>query len=211
MTPGIRTLAKFETLYRPTPQIRCWVWVGSIVADKPIFESCGRRWSARRLSYTRHKGEIPAGLHVTKVCSTRLCVNPDHLQLKEPGGSGRPRKLSEAQVLNLRQMWSEGYLKNREVAAMNGLRSTWPVGALGRGEAYKDLPVIPRKRRTFSETGYRGVCRDNSSSRWKVRIFVTGRRVTVGQFGSIVEAAKAYDAAALKYRGDRAELNFPTS
>ena len=55
---------------------------------------------------------------------------------------------------------------------------------------------------------YRGVCRNRD--KWQAVIWVQGKRKYLGTFKDEELAAKAYDAAAIEYRGARASLNFPT-
>jgi AP2 domain len=46
-------------------------------------------------------------------------------------------------------------------------------------------------------------------ARWRARLNVGGKRQSIGDFATEVEAALAYDAAARKVFGDQARLNFP--
>lgn len=61
--------------------------------------------------------------------------------------------------------------------------------------------------------GYRGVYPTKTGSRWEAKLTrsVCGKNVHeyLGSFGSAIEAARAYDAGALKALGARAQLNFP--
>jgi hypothetical protein len=45
---------------------------------------------------------------------------------------------------------------------------------------------------------------------WVARITVNKKRMSLGSFKSEIDAAKAYDEAALKYYGNYAKLNFPS-
>jgi len=59
---------------------------------------------------------------------------------------------------------------------------------------------------------FKGVCFHKNSRRrkhWDGYINVSGRRISLGCFMTEAEAAKAYDAAAKKYHGEFARLNFP--
>ena len=57
-------------------------------------------------------------------------------------------------------------------------------------------------------SGYKGVSWDGA---WRVAIKVDGILIHLGSFPKdrLVEAAKAYDAGAIKYHGEFARLNFP--
>ena len=48
-----------------------------------------------------------------------------------------------------------------------------------------------------------------SDNRWYPRIWANGKRISLGSFKSEVDAARAYDRAAIKYHGEFARLNFP--
>lgn len=56
---------------------------------------------------------------------------------------------------------------------------------------------------------FKGVERRKGSDKCYARIRVNGKRLWLGTFDDEVEAAKAYDAAAVQYFGEFAHLNFP--
>lgn len=60
--------------------------------------------------------------------------------------------------------------------------------------------------RKSNSSGFKGVCKTKPSG-WKAYIRVNYKRINLGVFQSIIDAAKAYDAATLKYFGEFAATN----
>jgi hypothetical protein len=54
-----------------------------------------------------------------------------------------------------------------------------------------------------------GVCFEKQKQRWIVYITNLRKRIYLGRFKNEIDAARAYDRAALKYFGEFARLNFP--
>jgi AP2 domain len=68
-----------------------------------------------------------------------------------------------------------------------------------------------------TESGYRGVAlsrkvrKDGEIDRkWRAYIHIDGEQVYLGRFATKEDAARAYDRAALRLFGPKAELNFPS-
>jgi len=63
---------------------------------------------------------------------------------------------------------------------------------------------------TNGASKYRGVGKDKSGTKWHARIRTgSGKRISLGTFTDEIQAALAYDRAALKYYGTTAAINFP--
>jgi hypothetical protein len=65
-----------------------------------------------------------------------------------------------------------------------------------------------RKYSTPTSSKFKGVRWHKCSKQWAVSIVINHKSVFIGYFDIEIEAAKAYDAAARKYHGEFARLNF---
>lgn len=65
------------------------------------------------------------------------------------------------------------------------------------------------KKNINGKSKYKGLSWDPTSKSWRVRIVDDGRKIHLGKYKDEIEAAKVYDKAAKKYRGQYARLNFP--
>jgi hypothetical protein len=66
-----------------------------------------------------------------------------------------------------------------------------------------------RRKKRSATSRYIGVSFEDRSGKWRARVMYKGKRVWLGRFDSEIDAGKAYDAAANKYYGEFARLNFP--
>lgn len=66
-----------------------------------------------------------------------------------------------------------------------------------------------RRKRKNASSKYTGVIFDKQTGKWRARITANGKMLSLGRSISEIDAAKAYDAAAKKYYGEFARVNFP--
>lgn len=58
-------------------------------------------------------------------------------------------------------------------------------------------------------SGYKGVYWHKTRKKWMAIIGLNNKLIHIGRFNTALEAAKAYDEAAIQYHGKFAKLNFP--
>lgn len=78
-----------------------------------------------------------------------------------------------------------------------------------------NLRICSRHENTFNQglrsnnnSGYKGVSWRKQERKWIAQIQANGKRKTIGYFDSAIEAARAYDNAAIEAYGEYARLNF---
>jgi hypothetical protein len=73
---------RFESRYEPITESGCWIWTAHLNKDGyGIPSTNGKHVLAHRLSWIKHRGQIPKGFIVCHKCDVTSCVNPDHLFL----------------------------------------------------------------------------------------------------------------------------------
>ena len=65
-----------------------------------------------------------------------------------------------------------------------------------------------RKKRKNCSSSFKGVHWHKQNKKWQARITIDNKRKSLGRFGNEIEAAKAYDTAAIRYFGLFSRLNF---
>ena len=65
------------------------------------------------------------------------------------------------------------------------------------------------KTKSKTRSKYKGLEWDRTQRKWKARIQINNRKIYLGSFTSEIDAARAYDRAAMKYHREFANLNFP--
>ena len=68
---------------------------------------------------------------------------------------------------------------------------------------------MPKFRGTYTSQ-FKGVYWHKKARKWRAQIGVNSKQIHLGWFTDEIEAAKAYDRAAVKYFGEYALLNFPS-
>lgn len=64
------------------------------------------------------------------------------------------------------------------------------------------------KKRIKTKSIYKGLSKGEGRKKWQVQLRYDGKKITIGNFESEIEAARAYDKAARLYYGAFASTNF---
>lgn len=70
----------------------------------------------------------------------------------------------------------------------------------------QNLHNAPAQKNNTS--GYKGVSWNKGNKKWQAQICVNNKKIMIGVFADKIEAAKAYDKAALEFHGKFAYTNF---
>lgn len=68
-----------------------------------------------------------------------------------------------------------------------------------------------QRKHKDNRSGYKGVTQYAHTRRWMARVKIKNKNLYLGCFSNPADAARAYDAAAIKHFGEFACLNFPKS
>ena len=90
------------------------------------------------------------------------------------------------------------------------LKSNQSTTLLNFPDMVHNLDVEPKrkKQKVRSATGYRGVTK-RASGRFCAAFYINSKRIAVGTFDTAIQAALAYDQAAIKAGKKKSTLNFP--
>jgi len=92
---------------------------------------------------------------------------------------------------------------HRNLDSLDNRRANLRIATHSQNQCNK----IKTKFKTSSK--FVGLSRNKSRGAWDVRLKHHGKNLWIGRFDNEIDAAKAYDAAAKKYHGEFARLNFP--
>ena len=92
----------------------------------------------------------------------------------------------------------------------NGANRDKFVGAEGREFTSRYKGVIDRSKH-YTKTFVRNITKKASDYPWIARIRVNKKLIHIGRYATELEAARAYDAAALQHFGEFARPNFPST
>jgi hypothetical protein len=67
--------------------------------------------------------------------------------------------------------------------------------------------ISNQQRQKSNKSGYKGVYFNRRSKKWEANIAPNGKGIYLGRFENILDAAQAYNDAAIKYYGEFARLN----
>lgn len=231
LTKGLATLVDDE-FYDILIAMGSWACSAGGYAERS--SQSRRPLKMHRVVWTLSGRHIAHGLHLDHINRDRLDNRLDNLRLVTPSQNAantslRSDNTSRYKGVSLQR--SNGrwrvYVRSKYIATFSDRieaakaydeAAEKEFGEFAALNFPKDIPTVhlapsddllsrvdSRKR---SKCGYRGV--SQIQGKWYMAaIKVKCKNVYLGCFGTPEAAARAFDAAAIKYRGETAELNFP--
>lgn len=197
--------------------------------------SVGGRENKRNILMHRLLMEVPKGMEIDHIngdridnrrCNLRLVTRSQNMH-NMSGNTNTSSRFKGVSWDKDRNLWAVNiqtngksvhlgrYASEIEAARAYNIAAVQQHGEFARlNEIPEDIEdtVVYRPAKAFKHartTHYRGVNFPKGKKRWVARIQVKGQGIHIGYFDTAEVAARAYDAAARKYYGDRAFLNFP--
>jgi hypothetical protein len=139
----------------------CWTWKGGKGRYNRFSYARGKFAQAHRLAYELTNGPIPPGSLVCHRCDNPACVNPAHLfagaqtdnmrdmarkgrwrssVANRPGASNPSAKLTDSQVIEIRQRYKQGGVTQRTLAHEYGLHHS-TIHLIVSAKKWKHLPA----------------------------------------------------------------------
>jgi hypothetical protein len=205
---------------QPGPlETECWIWTLGLWKGYGRGFWNSRREGAHRLSYKAFIGPFPEHLQINHHCDDRSCINPEHLYVgtqldnihdmwnrgrawERPPGSTCPT-LTEADVLEIREMAAEGYAQSL-IAECFGI-TQGNVGYIVRGDTWREVGG-PRTNIGNPKNRFTGVSFNKAERKWKVTLCTKGMQLHLGYFTNEIDAARAWNDAVIA-RGLDKRLN----
>lgn len=209
---------RFHDRVFPVTETGCWIWVGAL-NDRGYgtMKFYRKVLKAHRISWYIHRGPIPKatleaghqGTVVMHKCDVPCCVNPRHLRLgtQTENTADRTKKGRSAMgeghgVSKLKQDAVREILRSPLSSVVLADQFGVSVSTICRirsGKLWAHVsPGVPR-RRQLSSSGITGVYWCEETNKWRARIQVNGKKIGLGSFARIEDAAAARKAAEVKY------------
>ena len=96
-------------------------------------------------------------------------------------------------------MYEHGEFPPEEIDHINGVRDDNRLQNLRLATCSENMRNYPKPLTNTS--GFKGVCWDKYSRKWRVQVKVNKKKLHIGMFAEMSEARSAYRAAANKYYG----------
>lgn len=131
----------------------CWEWQGTR-SHYGVMNDHGTTVYAHRFAWEQANGPMPEGKVVRHTCDNKFCVNPAHLLLGSQGENvqdaverqlncfgerhGRHR-LTEQQVVEIKQHLREGKLNQRQIAELYPVVTLSAIEGIASGRTWKHV------------------------------------------------------------------------